>query len=1203
MFLRLIGVYEVTRMWVTDSVDVPDEILAAAKKGKLVIFVGAGASYDPPSNLPLFTGLAEKLANEQNVPGPTKEEERSLDQFLSRLPDTVNAHVRTVGIIKNSGGHCNSTHEAIVHLALASGHPRIVTTNYDLMLEDAYETLRGEKPKVYDNRALPRAGFFEGIVHLHGSILQPPTEIVLDAKDFGSAYLMDGYATKFLVSMFREYTVLFVGYSLSDPIMRYLMAAPDPEAQPKYMFVPSDFESDQIKDLVDRQIHSIRYLLQVSAPKHAELPRSLQAMADILQDDYSSHKEKMLELVRQGLPVKFKQASEVRHAIATEDGAKAVVKVLSSLPLEEQTQWVRWLLGEQLLGSLINKDEPSTPAERYMANWLTKLFCQRENQDLFIDILIGHHHIGNWIVRPCCQEIYRRLSAGDEWAVRTYAIMYGVRNKMAHRLPRPQSLSFEGVLKAGLPAPLMLNLMSLSLEFRLDPSRERYVFSLTEPSVDIQRDEHDEIESIPEDSILLSPRAVEFADMYLRQASSLYVSVGISNLNYFIRSAIEPHKRNAGYDYYDERLFHVCVNILRDYATRHPEEQDYLIGEWWNSGLILFCRLAIYLVGITDWSASAKIHWLTERRVLSEPQFGHEVHRALAAALSQSLKDDRDYLLGYLQMMVNDGEDHIAGTSAVFQLVDWCLRHLPQSIRWQEGEEFRRSLSQKYGYASTVDSDLVVPDVEASIYSPYSDELRQLILNRPQDFIALLKNPDNLTDYLPSSPYSKLTWQITDTVSRHKDVGIRIWTLITENVNQEDQVRPLLSAVIDGWALGAYRPDEDKAVAEFICTQLREAKQTRLSIPPRAASSYLHMISNYLKDLDEKERIQLDHLAQKLWCEKIEDQSYAIDGYAREGLYVETGSKLPGQIAWYWIRRIWFQHIDKDGVTVGFTAIEKERLLQLINVTGCPSVLTHAVFLFNASALERIDSRFTYAMLKVVLSTDSLEAIWSALLYKMPPTRKLVKRELFASFIDLCDEFEYLSRDLQRRALHFAAIMLNDYNLSRARRSRLLRGSIVDASHPDRVVNFMEAIAEGFLSVTDRRRLQIWRKWLHGFLEDRAQQIGGTRDEKERRWLATIVPRLGNDIREGITVLGELPEFDGDERKVLELLFSDTICFDSMDEQSKAVLADYYCRLLEKMPDWKRLEGLDAFLSRAQRHLSEEQFAKIKDVVRRKDLE
>ena len=49
-------------MWITGDVELPNEILEAYKLGELVFFVGAGASVDEPSSLPLFGGLAEQLA-------------------------------------------------------------------------------------------------------------------------------------------------------------------------------------------------------------------------------------------------------------------------------------------------------------------------------------------------------------------------------------------------------------------------------------------------------------------------------------------------------------------------------------------------------------------------------------------------------------------------------------------------------------------------------------------------------------------------------------------------------------------------------------------------------------------------------------------------------------------------------------------------------------------------------------------------------------------------------------------------------------------------------------------------------------------------------------------------------------------------------------------------------------------------------------
>ena len=44
-------------------------------------------------------------------------------------------------------------------------------------------------------------------------------KLVLTDRDFGLGYLADGWATRFLMEMFREFAVLFVGYSHSDPVI------------------------------------------------------------------------------------------------------------------------------------------------------------------------------------------------------------------------------------------------------------------------------------------------------------------------------------------------------------------------------------------------------------------------------------------------------------------------------------------------------------------------------------------------------------------------------------------------------------------------------------------------------------------------------------------------------------------------------------------------------------------------------------------------------------------------------------------------------------------------------------------------------------------------------------------------------------------------------------------------------------------------
>ena len=49
-----------------------------------------------------------------------------------------------------------------------------------------------------------------------------PEQTVLTDVDFGKAYITNAWASRFLLDMFTRYTVLFVGYSCSDMMVKYL---------------------------------------------------------------------------------------------------------------------------------------------------------------------------------------------------------------------------------------------------------------------------------------------------------------------------------------------------------------------------------------------------------------------------------------------------------------------------------------------------------------------------------------------------------------------------------------------------------------------------------------------------------------------------------------------------------------------------------------------------------------------------------------------------------------------------------------------------------------------------------------------------------------------------------------------------------------------------------------------------------------------
>ena len=87
---------------------------------------------------------------------------------------------------------------------------------------------------VYYAPALPTGRAFKGL-YIHGNIEQEKALILTDG-DFGRAYLTEGWARKVLVDLFSNYTVLFVGYSHNDPIMKYLATGLPPSTR-RYAFV------------------------------------------------------------------------------------------------------------------------------------------------------------------------------------------------------------------------------------------------------------------------------------------------------------------------------------------------------------------------------------------------------------------------------------------------------------------------------------------------------------------------------------------------------------------------------------------------------------------------------------------------------------------------------------------------------------------------------------------------------------------------------------------------------------------------------------------------------------------------------------------------------------------------------------------------------------------------------------------------------
>jgi len=217
--------------FIPDGPDIPVEVLRAQEEGRLVLFCGAGVS--KPAGLPLFKELLEDVYRALTATRDAIEESEfakgNFDRVFTLLekrfdPRDVRKHVRR--LLSVPPDPRLETHSALIRLATDRGRRlRLVTTNFDRLFEVA-------SPEINRTAApflpIPKPGKWNHLAHLHG-VLDPEKpdgeQLVLSSADFGVAYLVERWASRFVGELFNHFTVLFVGYSVDDPVMRYLVDA------------------------------------------------------------------------------------------------------------------------------------------------------------------------------------------------------------------------------------------------------------------------------------------------------------------------------------------------------------------------------------------------------------------------------------------------------------------------------------------------------------------------------------------------------------------------------------------------------------------------------------------------------------------------------------------------------------------------------------------------------------------------------------------------------------------------------------------------------------------------------------------------------------------------------------------------------------------------------------------------------------------
>ncbi len=252
----------------------PHQILKdAAKHGELVVFVGAGASMLCGS--PDWRGFASQVVG-------ALEMGRVLSFLEAEQLRGLGDSRRTLSIAMPLAREKGITidFDSILHPAkpaaigtelyelLSSLRPVFVTTNYDKWLDEAGpDELSGDvklggeaepakgpgrRPNYYLREHLSSALLTErgAVIHLHGSYTDP-SSMVVSLKDYIEHYA-DERVQAFLSAMFKNHTVLFVGYGLAelevlDHIIRSNESLRTEKAEPRHFLLYAHRSTESVQ--------------------------------------------------------------------------------------------------------------------------------------------------------------------------------------------------------------------------------------------------------------------------------------------------------------------------------------------------------------------------------------------------------------------------------------------------------------------------------------------------------------------------------------------------------------------------------------------------------------------------------------------------------------------------------------------------------------------------------------------------------------------------------------------------------------------------------------------------------------------------------------------------------------------------------------------------------------------------------------------
>ena len=790
-------------MFVTGDVDIPDEVLDAQNEGSLVVFVGAGASYDKPSGLPLFPALTSEIARGAQRDISSREIRNEPDVVLGKLDeDGIPVHQRVRSIITSADSKPNRLHHALAGLFRSKSDIRVVTTNYDTHLESALRT-RWNEVETFRAPALPLGNDFAGLVYLHGSTSQDPKHLVVTDADFGRAYLNEAWATRFLHDLFATSTVLFVGYGHNDRVMTYLARGLSREHQNRFVMAPRKMDNEILWQSL--RLKPIPYTTRRGSHPHLNLTEAVESWSARSRMGLLDHAIRIREMTETNPPNDPTQHSYLSRALGDADQVRILTNHATG------SEWVDWVLQDQSVQVFVQKNERLTLAQQILASWLAREFMLNPDQILET----GRFFDSNLIQTLCpylAQEAHRCQRSNPSMVSKWIPILlsssqHNSNNVFDYLLSDcrwPEDRTNALLLFEWLTVPTA----SLGPWPRIELRGDDYWLTHTwakyfQPN----------LQALSTSLIYLLVSHLETAHFLLffaRREGMVWNSLS------YDRSAIEVHEQNQHAHSGLNFVIDACRDTLDVLMQSNLEIAHGLIESFQGSDIPLFRRFAIY--GWTqrrDVSSSDRLTWLLGENLVWDFSAKHEVFRMVNLNLSTVSPEIKQELLSEVLKgpPLPEGADiDVAVINyAIFNFLFWMVESDGDFQGAADALKLAQARNPEFAPRENPDFDHWMSGGFVGPRWPWTPE--RIVQLMPGDFLVDISKYQDAVFNGIDPAWSDVCGLVSEVVRRSPDWGVRLGLQLSEDDNWDSY---LWNAIVQGWSVGQLSGSEWKSALDLI---------------------------------------------------------------------------------------------------------------------------------------------------------------------------------------------------------------------------------------------------------------------------------------------------------------------------------------------------------------------------------------------------